>query len=119
MKRDDLTHDDIWSELRVKLGDELLAQLMRVPSNSVVGFARNAAASDVDGRAEFLASVLQNLGGTYNAWGIRRWFVRPRAQLDGRSPLQVLLSAGDWTPEGPEAESVATLARALLGMPAT
>lgn len=50
---------------------------------------------------------------------MQRWFERPRALLDGSSPLQVLVEAGDWTPEDPEAESVATLARALLEMPAT
>lgn len=119
MPVDELSRDEIWRGLRVDLGDELLAELLRVPSSSLAGYARNSAPRAVEERARHLAAVRQHLSGTYNAWGMRRWFERPRAQLEGRSPLQVLVGAGDWVPEGPAAESVAGLARALLGMPAT
>lgn len=119
MQADMLPRDQMWNGLRADLGDELLAQLLRVPSSSLAGYALDTAPHAVEERVAHLATVRQHLSGTYNAWGMRRWFERPRAQLDGRSPLQVLVGAGDWTPEGPAAESVAGLARALLGMPAT
>lgn len=119
VKRGDLTRDEIWSGLRVDLGDELLAQLLRVPSNRLAGYAREAAPRDVEARAAHLATILQHLSGTYTAWGIRRWFDRSRAQLDGRSPLQVLVDAGDWTPDSQAGSDVAALAWALVGMPAT
>lgn len=119
MLADELSRDEIWSGLRADLGDELLAQLLRVPTNRLAGYARGTAPHAVEERVAHLATVLQHLSGTYTPWGLRRWFERPRSQLDGRSPLQVLVGAGDWTPKDPAAKSVATLARALLGMPAT
>lgn len=119
MQRGDLSRDEIWSELRGHLGDELLAQLLQVPSSSLVVYALGSAPHAVEARASHLATVLQHLSGTYNAWGMRRWFGRPRAQLDGRSPLQELIDAGDWTPESQAATAVATLAWASVGMLAT
>lgn len=119
MKRGDLSRDEIWSGLRASLGDELLAQLLRVPSSSLAAYARNTAPHGVEARARYLATVVQHLSGTYNSWGIRRWFERPRALLDGVSPLQVLGDGGDWTPDSPGAADVAPLALALLGMQAT
>lgn len=119
VKRGALSRDEIWSELHAYLGDELLAQLLRVPNNSLAGYARDSASHAIEARAAHLATVAQNLSGTYNSWGAQRWFARSRAQLGGRSPLQVLVDAGEWMPDGKAAADVATLARALLGMPAT
>lgn len=114
-----LSRDEIWSGLRADLGDELLGQLLRVSSEPLALYASDVAPEAVEARARFLATVVNHLSGTYTPWGVRRWFGRARSQLEGTSPLQVLVGAGDWTPEGPAAESVAALARALLRMPAT
>ena len=64
-------------------------------------------------RAHWLALVVADLGGAYNQIGIRRWFERPRTQLDGRSPRQAL-GAG-WAPDEGPAATVADLAAALVG----
>lgn len=114
-----LSRDATWSVLRANLGDELLAKLLRVPVSSLASYARDTAPHTVERRVAHLATVLQHLTGTYTTWGIRRWFARPRHQLDGRSPLQELVDTGDWTPDSQAATDVATLASALVGMPAT
>jgi hypothetical protein len=67
----------------------------------------------VAARIHWLAMVSSDLAGAYNALGIRRWFDRPRTQLDGRSPRQ-LLGRG-WDPDGAKAERVRALAAALAG----
>ncbi len=64
-------------------------------------------------RIHWLALVSADLAGAYNSFGIRRWFGRPRSQLDGRSPHQVL--GRSWDPDGPAAERVRRLASALAG----
>ncbi len=56
-------------------------------------------------------SGLSGLAGAYNGFGIRRWFERPRAQLDGRSPREVLDI--DWDPVDPDAARVRVLAAVL------
>jgi hypothetical protein len=65
-------------------------------------------------RMHWLALVLADLEGAYNAFGVRRWFDRQRAQLDGRSPRQVLGS--DWDPSSPDVERVRQLAASLAGV---
>jgi hypothetical protein len=67
----------------------------------------------VAARIHWLALVSSDLAGAYNALGIRRWFDRPRTQLDGKSPRQ-LLGRG-WNPDGAKAERVRALAAALAG----
>lgn len=81
--------------------------------------AGGGAPGAVEARARFVFTVLCHLRGTYNVWGVRRWFVRRRAALDGKSPLEALSDEGAWSPESPAAMDVSKLARALLGMPAT
>jgi hypothetical protein len=69
-------------------------------------------------RTHWLALVASDLAGAYNEIGIRRWFERPRVQLDGRSPRQAL--GAEWDPASPDAERVRSLASALAGVgPAT
>lgn len=67
----------------------------------------------VAARAHWLALVVADLGGAYNQIGVRRWFERPRTQLDGRSPRQALGTG--WTPEDLSAVAVHDLAAALVG----
>lgn len=64
-------------------------------------------------RIHFVALVTSDLAGSYNEFGLRRWWERPRTALDGRSPRAALGTA--WDPDGPEARVVAELAGALAG----
>jgi hypothetical protein len=64
-------------------------------------------------RAHWLALIVADLAGSYNEIGIRRWFDRPRAQLENHSPRQAL---GDgWLPDDAGASKVRDLAAALVG----
>ena len=65
-------------------------------------------------RVHWLSLVLSDLEGAYNAFGVRRWFDRQRAQLDDRSPRQVLGSG--WDPSSPDVERVRQLAASLTGV---
>jgi hypothetical protein len=67
----------------------------------------------VAARAHWLALVVADLGGAYNQIGVRRWFERPRTQLDGRSPRQALGTT--WTPDSASAATIHDLAAALVG----
>jgi hypothetical protein len=64
-------------------------------------------------RIHWLALVSSDLAGAYNALGIRRWFDRPRTQLDGKSPRQLLRRG--WDPDDKEVDRVHSLAAALAG----
>lgn len=66
---------------------------------------------DVAARIHWLALTVSDLLGAYNEVGVRRWFDRPRAALDGRSPTQVL--APGWDPDDPGVMAVQDLAAAL------
>ncbi len=67
---------------------------------------------DVAGRIHFVALVTSDLAGSYNDFGLRRWWDRSRTSLDGRSPRAALGS--DWGPDDPAATAVADLARSLV-----
>jgi hypothetical protein len=100
--------------LRVYDHDALAALL----GTSVASLRRYAAATRtvpdaVAERIHHVALVTTDLAGSYNQFGLRRWWERPRAPLDGRSPRAAL--GRDWDPDGPEATAVADLARSLVG----
>ena len=102
-------------ELRRTFELEQLADLL---GTSVVSLRRylggtRSVPDGVAARAHWLALVVADLAGSYNPIGVRRWFERPRAQLDGRSPRQAL--GQDWTPDQPSAGQVRDLATALVG----
>lgn len=62
--------------------------------------------------------MIEQLEGSYNAYGIRRWFQRPRAALDGQTPLDRL--QGSWDPDDGAIQPILALARsASLGMVAS
>ena len=67
--------------------------------------------------ARDLSLIVGDLSGAYNEIGIRQWFERKRAQLDGRTPLDSLKSR--WNPAQPGPRRVQDLARALVASPAT
>lgn len=93
-------------------------QLATLLDTSAVSVRRYVAGSRtvpdiVAARVHWLALVSSDLAGAYNALGVRRWFDRPRSQLDGRSPRQVLRRG--WDPDDRGAEQVRVLAAALAG----
>jgi len=94
-----------------------LDQLARLLGTSEVSLRRYLAGSRdvpdaVAARAHWLALVVADLGGAYNQIGVRRWFERPRAQLEGRSPREAL--GANWTPDTATATSIQDLAAALV-----
>jgi len=95
-----------------------LDQLAQLLGTSEVSLRRYLAGSRdvpdaVAARAHWLALVAADLGGAYNRIGVRRWFERPRAQLDGRSPREAL--GPNWSPDTVVATSIQGLAAALVG----
>ena len=71
----------------------------------------------VAARVHLLTLVVDALAGGYNAFGIRRWFERVRAQLGGRTPRELL--RGDWRPEDDGPQRVLQLAEELAAAGAT
>lgn len=103
-----------WAPIGELLGDEL-AQLVGV-SHSSMGRYRSgerATPDEVAARLHVVAQVVSDLAGSYNDFGIRRWFKRPRQALSGQSPSEIL--AGDWDLSSDTVASVRELARSLLG----
>ncbi len=87
-----------WRPARELLGDELLARLVGgVSQSSLRRYAGGARETpdDIAWRLHVVARVLAALLGSYNAYGVRRWFERRRAALGGLAPVQVLETARD------------------------
>jgi hypothetical protein len=108
-----------WRRLLGIFGRDRLAALLGISPASVGRYERAARATPdiVAARLHFLALVVGDLAGAYNVIGIRRWFERPRAPLDGRRPGELI--AGAWQPEDPGPTRVRALAHALVETPAT
>lgn len=111
--------DKEWPAMRKVFDDDELARLLGISSSSLKRYAPAARSTpdDVADRVHWLAMVVAALSGSYNALGIRRWFERPRAQLDERTPRQVL--GTNWTPGAPNARRVRDLAESLVSTGAT
>lgn len=108
-----------WDAVRATLGDALLAHLCHISEASLHRYASGARSTPdaVAHRLHSLALIIADLRGAYNDYGVRRWFQRPRAQLGGHTPEDLLLAG--WTPDSPEVTSLRQLAGALAGSPAT
>lgn len=91
------------------LGEELLSRLVGLPA---VPISQAAADSQAAERLAWIGRVVWHLQGTYNNSGMRRWFGRARAQLEGRSPVQAL--GQDWKADDASAMAVMRLAEALV-----
>lgn len=64
-------------------------------------------------KLDMLSEVVEAVSGSYTREGLRRWFNRARAPLNGKSPGEVLKQAG-WQPADSEPQEVLRLARSLL-----
>ncbi len=108
-----------WNRLTEVLGRELLSRLLGISPSSVRRYkaAARTTPDDVADRLHFLSLIVGDLSGAYNEIGIRQWFERKRAQLDGHTPLDWLKAR--WKPTQPGPRRVQDLARALVASPAT
>ena len=102
-----------WRAARELLDDDLLARLVGVSSSSLRRYAKGdrKTPDDAAWRLHLVVQVLAALSGSYNGYGVRRWFLRPRSTLGGATPADVL-ERGE--PED-EVRRVVALAEALLG----
>lgn len=106
-------------ELLTIFGPDALGALVGASASSLRRYVLGARATpdDAAARIHWMAKVVGELRGAYNDAGVKRWFERRRAQLDGRPPRAVLLGAWDPDDDGPRA--VRALARTLNGGGAT
>lgn len=104
-----------WPALTEMLGEDALSELVGVSPSSVRRYRVGSrhTPDDVAARLHFVALVVADLAGSYNARGIRRWFGRPRPQLDGSAPIELM--GGGWDPADEPVRRVAALAAALTG----
>jgi hypothetical protein len=111
--------DREWAAMRKIFVDEDLAKLVNVSPSSLKRYASDdrTTPDDVADRVHWLAMVVAALSGSYNVIGIRRWFERPRVQLDGKSPRQAL--GNNWNPSAPHVRRVRDLAESLTSSGAT
>lgn len=107
-----------WATMRSVFGDEALGALLGVAPASLRRYAaaERATPQAVAERLHWLAIVVSDLAGSYNDFGMRRWFERPRTQLGGKSPRALL--GARWTPDDKSAQQVRRLAATLSGAPA-
>ena len=101
-----------WQAVRDVLQDDtLLSALLGIGSISVRRYAKGErhCPDAVAVRLHWLALVIDQLEGTYNAYGIRRWFQRPRPALDGQAPLDRL--KGAWDPDDAAVRPIVSLAQ--------
>jgi transcriptional regulator with XRE-family HTH domain len=109
-----------WRGVRELLDDEALAGLLGISTPSLRRYARGErhCPDPIAARLHWLALVIDQLEGSYNAYGIRRWFQRPRAALGGQAPQERL--TGDWDPDDDAVRAIFELAQsARLGMVAS
>ncbi len=106
-----------WGSVLDVIDVSTVAELVGIEHESIQEFASgNRTTPDaVALRLHFLALILADLLGSYNRYGIRRWFERPRKALGGVSPRQIL-DNGEWSPEDAGARRVALLARSLRSL---
>jgi hypothetical protein len=99
--------------MRTVFGEKMLARLLGIADASMQRYAAGewATPDEVAAKLHWLAILVADLAGAYNDFGIRRWMQRPRAQLGGSSPWQML--GDDWSPDSSAAQQVRALAAGL------
>lgn len=108
-----------WAGLGRVFDADDLAALLEVSASSLKRYqsGERATPDAIAARLHFLALIVGDLAGSYNDIGIRRWFHRKRAQLDGRAPAAFL--NGDWDPDDEGPSRVRQLARDLVTLAVT
>lgn len=94
----------------MSLHQKLFNELAERASMSRTELSALAGNTDTE-KLNFLTEIVYNLEGSYKPEGIRRWFNRPRAQLGGEAPQDIL--SRDWTPEDPKAGIIRRLSETL------
>jgi hypothetical protein len=104
-----------WAAARKIVGDELLARLLRISTSSVRRYAsaERRTPDDVAWRLHAVARLLAVLIGSYDDNGVRRWFQRRRAALDGATPAECLGQADSEDDE--RVRRLLALAEELIG----
>lgn len=104
-----------WAPMRAVFGDEVLGDLLGIAPASLRRYAaaERATPQATAERLHWVAMVVSDLAGSYNDFGMRRWFERPRTQLGGKSPRALL--GPKWTPDAKAALQVRALAAVLTG----
>jgi hypothetical protein len=107
-----------WAPMRAVFGDDVLGDLLGIAPASLRRYAaaERATPQATAERLHWLAMVVSDLAGSYNDFGMRRWFERPRTQLGGKSPRALL--GVRWAPDDKAAQQVRALAATLSGAPA-
>ncbi len=107
-----------WAPMRAVFGDDVLGDLLGIAPASLRRYAaaERATPQATAERLHWLAMVVSDLAGSYNDFGMRRWFERPRTQLGGKSPRALL--GARWMPDDKTALQVRALAATLSGAPA-
>jgi hypothetical protein len=108
-----------WGPVLEVLGADELGALIGISPASLRRYqsGERTTPQDVAERLHLVAVVVADLSGSYNDYGIRRWFRRPRTQLDHRAPADIM--SGTWSPDDPDVQRVRELAAALVGLGAT
>lgn len=102
-----------WSSMLGVFEAETLGKLVGVSPSSVRRYGEGSrhTPDDVGARLHFIAMVVAYLAGSYNEYGIRRWFQRRRSVLSGYTPASFL--KGRWDPDDPRPRQIMDLARSL------
>jgi hypothetical protein len=104
-----------WGPARELLGDDLLGEVLSISASSLRRYAAGSRATPdrIATRLHAVSQITSALAGSYNDYGIRRWFERARTQLDLRRPIELL--TGDWSPDDEGPRRVIDLAERLVG----
>jgi hypothetical protein len=107
------------AKLNSLLGHESLADILEISAASLQRYqsGEREAPDAVADRAHFLTSVVAALEGTYNEFGVRRWFERARTVFGGRSARQLL--GRRWASSDESAQRVLNAAESLQSLGAT
>jgi hypothetical protein len=104
-----------WEPARELLGDELLGRVLGISASSLRRYAAGERTTPDESawRLHAIARILAALVGSYNDYGVRRWFDRPRRALDSQTPAALIAAA---TSEDDErVRAVIELAESLAG----
>jgi hypothetical protein len=101
------------------MGHELLVGMLDISAASLQRYQNGdrEAPDTIAERAHFLTAVIAALEGTYNDFGVRRWFERPRSVFNGRTARQLLTRR--WMPSDESARRILTAAESLQELGAT